>query len=128
MLENSKIFVIEDNSFYQKLLKTILEKDHHHVISLDGTEDIIAALKEHNPFLIITDMHLAENVQGIHLIRSIRATELYKKIPIIAISAHMHKIKHLELEENFACHILNKPIDIVHLMSIVKKIKDTESE
>jgi DNA-binding response OmpR family regulator len=115
------VIVIEDNLFYQKLLKTILEQAFFKVILLDGSEDILSIVYEHDPFCLIVDMNLKDNIEGLSIIKHVREDIEYRNVPIISISAHMTKIKQLMLED-LSCYYLAKPIEIEKLTSLITQL------
>ena len=112
------LLVIDDTLFYQKLLQSVSEKFGYNVICSDGSDNIMSMIEKYNPLLVIIDMHLKSGIQGIDIIRYIRAKGKYDEIKIIAISAHVTKLKEVELEE-LSCISLSKPLEMNKLYELI---------
>ncbi len=82
-----KVLVIEDNETNLYLMRTILQKLGHHVIEArDGFSGVDLAQAE-IPDLILMDIQLP-GLDGYGATKKIRAIEVTKEIPIIAITSY----------------------------------------
>jgi len=80
-----KILFIEDESTLQKTLGTVLTKEGYQVVSaLDGEIGFRMAKKE-KPDLILLDLILPK-MNGFDVLKSIKAEETIKEIPIIVLT------------------------------------------
>jgi len=80
-----KILFIEDESTLQKTLGTVLTKEGYQVVSaLDGEIGFRMAKKE-KPDLILLDLILPK-MDGFDVLKSIKAEETIKEIPIIVLT------------------------------------------
>ena len=84
----NKILIIEDEEALAKALKESLVENGFEVeIAEDGEEGIkkIMSLK---PDLVLLDLSLEGNEDGLDLVRWMRKSENWKKTPVIATTAH----------------------------------------
>jgi CheY-like chemotaxis protein len=83
----TKILYVEDNEDNIYMLKSRLERrDFHVVVAMDGEQAVEMAVAE-KPSLIIMDLSLP-NVDGWEATRRLKANEMTRDIPVIALSAH----------------------------------------
>lgn len=81
-----KIMIVEDDPTSVKLLKILLEEVHGYEVSIArrGLE-VLSLATMTPPDLFLVDYHLMD-MDGITLIKSLRATELFAKTPIVMAS------------------------------------------
>ena len=81
-----KILVVEDDPDARRLIESILKLSHLNVIlAADGQEGLEQAKKE-SPDLIITDIAMPR-LNGLGLIRALRALPEFKTRPILAVTS-----------------------------------------
>ena len=81
-----KILVVEDDPDARNLIESILKLSHLDVVlAADGQEGLEQAKKE-SPDLIITDIAMPR-LNGLGLIRALRAIPEFKKRPILAVTS-----------------------------------------
>lgn len=115
---NYLIYSVEDDKNISHLLNVVLTKQGYQVESFGDGESFLARFKEKKPNLILLDMMLP-NIQGSDILRLIRSDEENDDIQIIIISAKnllMDKVDGLDLG---ADDYIEKPFDILELMSRV---------
>ena len=61
---NNKLLIVDDEEFVLCQFKSFLERKGYVVFTASKGEDGISLLKEHDPDLMILDLHLAEGIQG----------------------------------------------------------------
>ncbi|MFE3867913.1 response regulator [Flavobacterium sp. LS2P90] len=65
---NKKILVVEDESLITLDIKLIFEKEGYEVITnIKTVENAIASIIEHNPILVLIDINLNQNKDGVDL-------------------------------------------------------------
>lgn len=118
------ILYIEDNEDNADLVKAIAESEGYSVlIALGGQEGIDIAI-EHLPDLIICDYHLPY-MNGHEVIRTLRANDKTKAIPIMMLTADLYSYPQsvdLEIDD-----YLNKPIRRNMFMNRVNRILNPDS-
>jgi len=115
---SAKILVVDDIETNLKVAKGLMQPYQMKIDSrLSGAESI-EAVKENNYDLVFMD-HMMPEMDGIEATKRIR--EFDTKLPIIALTANaVSGTKEMFLANGFN-DFLSKPIDIVHLNSILEK-------
>lgn len=117
-----KVLVVEDEIILQELYKVILAKSGHEVCDACETEqDAIHLASSHNYDLIILDIYLLNDGNGINAAELIRE---FSSVPILFISANQDvslkeragKVKNSEY--------LTKPVSPLILRAVIKKYSD----
>ena len=70
-MSNLKVMLAEDDQTMINLLKTLLKMEGFEVIVLDADEDIVKAVSEDCPDVLLMDVHLL-NQNGLEILDSIR--------------------------------------------------------
>jgi len=114
------ILIAEDDTDTRALLSVLLEREGFQVmVARDGAAALrILALLQ--PDLIIADL-LMPQVNGLELIRSVRAMPECATIPIIVFSAYTDGYLQ-EMKEAGATAILRKPHDFFHLSETITEV------
>lgn len=81
------------------------------IVARTGPEALELATKEH-PGLILMDINLPR-LDGLEVIRRLRAIDQFVDLPIVVITALSGDIE--RVRQSGASHLLNKPIDLVEL-------------
>lgn len=84
----SKILIIEDHSDTREVLRLLLELDGYEIAEAHTGEEGIAMAKEDVPNLILMDISLAGEINGLEATKRLRADEKFDKTVIIALTAH----------------------------------------
>ena len=126
-ISGSSILLVEDNEINQQIAKEFLEKAGLEVEVADNGIKAIEALDKKDYDLILMDIQMPE-MDGIEATKRIRSIDKYKKIPIVAMTAHaMSGDREKSLNAGMDDHI-NKPIVPETLYSsLLKWIPDTKS-
>ena len=80
------ILVVDDLPASRRLLVAFLGEDHHIVEAMDGPECLEKVASE-RPDIVLLDLSLPK-MDGIEVIRRLRADEELSSIPIFALTAH----------------------------------------
>jgi two-component system alkaline phosphatase synthesis response regulator PhoP len=115
---NYLIYSVEDDKNIAHLLKVALTKQGYTVESFYDGESFIERFHQQKPNLILLDMMLP-NIQGDEILKMIRDDDENDDIQIIIVSANrmvMDKVDGLDLG---ADDYIEKPFDILELMSRV---------
>jgi len=105
-----KILVIEDNDRNRKLVKILLEANKYEVIEARTGEESLKYLQNDKPDLILLDIQLP-NMDGLTLVKILRADEGTKDIPIIAVTAYAMKGDKERMLDAGCDAYVSKPID-----------------
>jgi CheY-like chemotaxis protein len=104
-----KILIVEDVEFNRDLVVQLLEDDYEILTAADGEEGLRLAERE-RPDLILMDLSLPV-IDGWEATRRLKASEVLKNIPIIALSAHAMKGDEQKARECGCDDYLTKPLD-----------------
>jgi len=115
-----KILIVEDEAIIAQFLKMELEDEGFEVCKFvpSGEEAIIEAQKL-NPDLILMDIHLSEEIDGIEA--ALKIIE-YKSIPIIFMTGYSESNIFIRAQEVNPAAYLHKPIEIYNLKPIIDSI------
>ena len=101
------ILVVEDNRELLHFLHDVLIDDYNVTLAADGATALQAAL-QCTPDLVITDLMMPE-VDGVQLIRALRATAQFQQMPAIVLTARADDALRENLLEEFVQDYLTKP-------------------
>lgn len=123
--ELPRILVVEDEVVHQKYIRYILKDDYELTFTENGKTAI--ELTGKNEFqLIIMDINLGKEMNGMEAVEKIRQQRGYEKIPVIAATANVMKgHKELFLSRGFT-HYLAKPYSSKDLKEMVDGIMQAE--
>jgi two-component system, chemotaxis family, chemotaxis protein CheY len=115
------ILIVDDSASIREVVKFTLENAGFEVlVGIDG-EDAQKFLDGRQIHLLITDLHMP-NKNGIELIKDVRATENYKRIPILFLTTESQKEKKLEAKDAGATGWLIKPFVPQKLLAAINKV------
>lgn len=83
----SKILVIEDDFMFRRLLCKLIENAGHEVIEAENGMAGLEAIERESPCLVVTDMEMP-NMTGFDLLRTLRADDKTRELPVVVVSAH----------------------------------------
>ncbi|NOX86303.1 MAG: PAS domain-containing protein [Chlorobi bacterium] len=85
--EKHRILVVEDELSSQKLIVAFLKEDYDVSIAV-SVQEAKQQLKEHRVHLVLLDLSLEGRENGLDLVNWMRKTKTWKRIPVIATTAH----------------------------------------
>ena len=115
------IYCVEDDRGIRELMTYTLNVSGFKAKGLKDSEELFVALKEEIPELITLDIMLP-NKDGIEILKTLKASDSYKNIPIIMASAkgeEYDKITGLDLG---ADDYLVKPFGMMEMVSRIKAV------
>jgi two-component system, cell cycle response regulator DivK len=120
-MNQKKLFlVVEDFEDSRFMLRKLLEMSGYRVLEAsDGEEAVELALKA-RPAVILMDLSLPK-LDGLAATRRIRRHKGFKKVPIIAVSAHESPESRDEALAAGCSEYMAKPIDFDQLNSLVNR-------
>jgi two-component system, cell cycle response regulator DivK len=110
-----KILIVEDNEMSRDMLLRRLSKAGFDVISAENGQEALERVEKDQPHLILMDMNLPV-MDGWEATRRLKASELTKQIPVIALTAHA-MVEDLRSTLQAGCDdYVTKPIDFSRLL------------
>ncbi len=114
------IYVVEDEASIRELESYALEKNGYNVECFESSRDFYKAMMITVPDLILLDIMLPGDDDGLAILQKLRAAPATAKIPIIIISAkttELDRVKGLDMgADDYMC----KPFSVMEMVSRVK--------
>ena len=89
-MSDKNVMVVEDNEKNRKLMRVVLKAKGYNIIEASTGEEALNLLKNQKPDIILMDIQLP-GIDGLTLIKQIKASVVTKDIPIIAVTAYAMK-------------------------------------
>ena len=112
------ILLVEDKDSLRAMLKLALESQGHHVIEARDEPEAVAALKDFEPSLVLSDLRLPKG-DGMGVLRAVK--DLDAELPVIVMTAHGSIQDAVEAMKKGALDFLAKPVDPDHLLLLVSR-------
>ena len=84
----AKILLVEDEPDTRELVRLTLELDGHEVLEAATAEEAIAKACVGRPGLILMDLSLGGQFDGLEATKRLRADPSFDEVPIVALTAH----------------------------------------
>lgn len=117
-VEPYRVLVLDDSRAQAKFMETVLKKAGLTAHIITDPMQIIVALEEFNPEIIILDMYMP-GCTGMEIARVIRQQDRFHSVPIIYLSAEDDVTKQLHAMSLGGDDFLTKPIDPKHLIATI---------
>lgn len=115
------ILIVDDSESIREVVSFTLENEGHNVmVASDGT-DALKFLDGRKIDLIITDLHMPQ-MNGIELIKKVRKTEDYKRIPILFLTTESQRDRKMEAKAAGATGWIIKPFVPAKLIAALNKV------
>lgn len=126
-MEKKIILIVDDDQDLVRSYQLILEHENFEVQTAPNSKEGIVKLTSKMPDLIILDIMMDSTLEGYRMLNTLKNNDIYKKIPVIMISAMKDAIgvnfrsavEDAELLPNVV--FLDKPIEPSVLIDEVKK-------
>lgn len=115
------ILIVDDSDSIREVVSFTLESAGHQVMKAVDGQDALKFLNGTNIDLIITDLHMP-NMDGIELIRAVRADDKYKFTPILFLTTESQTDKKLQAKEAGATGWIVKPFVPEKLLAAISKV------
>lgn len=115
-----KILIVDDSVSMRQMTSIILKNAGYTVEQAVDGEEGLSKISE-DVSLIITDYNMP-GMNGIELIRQIRAGSTNKAVPILMLTTESEEAKKTEGREAGATAWLTKPFDKEQLLGVIKKV------
>ncbi|MDX1818908.1 MAG: diguanylate cyclase [Marinobacter sp.] len=117
-VEPYRVLVLDDSRAQAKYMETVLRKAGMTAHIITDPMQIIHALEEFSPEIIILDMYMP-GCTGMEIARVIRQQDRFHSVPIIYLSAEEDVSKQLHAMSLGGDDFLTKPIDPKHLVATI---------
>lgn len=117
-----KILIVDDSDSIREIVSITLINEGYDVIkSVDGNDALNKLETVNDLDLVITDLHMP-NLDGIGLIKKLRASDKFNRIPILFLTTETQMNKKIEAKEAGATGWIIKPFMPAKLIIAVKKV------
>ena len=127
---NEKILIVDDEPNILELLEFNLTKEGFDVVRADTGEMAVRLLEDEKPGLVLLDQMLP-GIDGLGVLKKIRATDDYADIPVIMVTAKSEEIDKIIGLELGADDYVTKPFSVRELVARVKahlrRVKRTDT-
>lgn len=118
----AKIMLIEDAPDTRDLVKNILEMFDHRVEIAETGEDGLSKIKEITPDVVLVDVSLPGKLNGLDVVRELRADSAFDKTPLLALTAHVLAAdREQALEAGCDDHITKPIVDLEEFAETVSR-------
>ncbi len=115
------ILAVDDSASIRLMLSFTLKENGYRVIEAQDGRDGLAKLKDEAVDMVITDLNMP-NLDGIGLIRGIRANPSSKFTPVIMLTTESQDARKHEARAAGATAWITKPFRPEQLMTVVRKV------
>ncbi|MEM7244447.1 MAG: response regulator [Acidobacteriota bacterium] len=106
----SRILLVEDNEVNTRLFDMLLSKTGHEVVEAQTAESGLEMAEAVSPDLIIMDLQLPGEMDGLAAIRELRKRPHFATTPILVVTAHaLPEIKRAAIQAG-CTDLLTKPV------------------
>jgi two-component system chemotaxis response regulator CheY len=119
-MEKTILIVDDSRSIRQMVSFTLKDAGYNVVEAVDG-HDALAKFDELPIHMMITDLHMPK-LDGIDLIRMVRANPSYKYIPIVMLTTESQEEKKQEGKSAGATGWIVKPFKPEQLVAVLRKV------
>ena len=118
------ILIVDDSKTSRMMIRRCLEVagygEAEYIEASNGIE-ALAQIKTSKVDIIFTDLNMPE-MDGEHLLRHVKSSKRFYKIPVIVISSKTNISTESQLLKDGAAVVLNKPITPILLTDIINSI------
>ena len=115
------ILVVDDSASMRQMVEFTLKEAGHRVTVAEDGQIALGLAKGMTSDLVITDVNMP-NMDGIALIRELRALPAYKFTPILTLTTESTTEKKMEGKDAGATGWIVKPFNPEQMMAVIKKV------
>jgi len=117
--EKYKILIVDDNNDVRRLVKKVLEMSGHIVLEATMGREALEIVEEELPDLILMDIRLPGELNGLETTRRIKEDPALARVPIVALTASVLEQDRMQALAAGCSGFIGKPIDITDLPGMV---------
>lgn len=116
-----KILVVDDSAVVRQVEEDVLKAAGYDVVAATGGTDAISKMETATFNLILTDLNMPD-LDGIALIKRIRASSHHRYAPVVMITTESRDTKKNEGKSAGAAGWIVKPFTPDQLVSVVRRV------
>jgi two-component system chemotaxis response regulator CheY len=118
---SKRIMTVDDSASVRQMVTFTLKGAGYEVVEATDGKDALSKLQTNPVHMVITDLNMP-NLDGIGLIKGVRANAAYKFIPIIMLTTESQDTKKQEGKSAGATGWIVKPFKPEQLITVIKKV------
>lgn len=115
---SKKVLIAEDDKAILEVVKIILQDGGYEVIAIEDGEQVLPAIQQHQPHIVLLDIWMAGSDGG-EIAKNVKKNEKTKHIPIVMVSANNET--EVIAKQVGANDFLQKPFNIDDLLQVIQK-------
>lgn len=115
---NTEIWIVDDDASIRWVLERALQQSGWQVRSFAAADECLAALAQHAPDVVITDIRM-KGQDGLALLQQLHRQQLH--LPVIMMTAHSDLDTAVAAYESGAFEYLPKPFDVDEVVALVAR-------
>ncbi|MBF0536891.1 MAG: response regulator [Nitrospirae bacterium] len=115
------IMTVDDSASIRQMVSFTLKGAGYTVVEAVDGKDALAKLDKTQVHMVITDLNMP-NLDGIGLIRAVRAKPAFKFIPIVMLTTESQDTRKQEGKSAGATGWIVKPFKPEQLLAVIKKV------
>ena len=120
-----KILAVDDEKHIVRLVEVNLQRAGYEVITAYDGREALEKVKSESPDLIVLDV-MMPYMDGFEVLRTLKADETYKDIPVIMLTAKAQDADVFRGWQSGVDCYLTKPFNPMELLTFVKRIFDSQ--
>ena len=116
-----RIMTVDDSSSVRQMVSFTLKQAGYEVVEAVDGKDALAKLEASGVDMVLTDLNMP-NVDGIGVIKGVRAHPAYRFIPVVMLTTESQESRKLEGRQAGATGWIVKPFKPEQLLAVVKKV------
>jgi two-component system, chemotaxis family, chemotaxis protein CheY len=116
-----RILTADDSASVRQMVSFTIKNAGYEVVEAVDGKDALSKLNGSPIHMVVTDLNMP-NLDGIGLIKGIRANPAYKFIPVILLTTESQESKKLEGKQAGATGWIVKPFKPEQLIAVIKKV------
>jgi CheY-like chemotaxis protein len=122
-MSERKVLVVEDNDMNMQLVEFLLEEGGFDIVKATSGEEALAITRDAShvaPDLILMDIHLP-GVDGLSVVRAMKAEPRTSGVPILALTAHAMRGDRDRFLQAGCDGYISKPIDVKTFIDSIRQ-------
>lgn len=113
------IMIVDDDPVFCSIVRELLKRSGFRVLVAHSVDEALGQLEYRLPDMILTDVMMPE-VDGLQLVRRLRACPEWARIPTVVVSARVMEDEQVAAREAGADGFLAKPFSLQRLRSTIE--------
>lgn len=128
MRRNDSLLIVDDNPNVRWLLRTTFKTSHFQIFEAENAKDALEIAIREKPSVILLDIMLPEEPDGLQVCQVIKATEELKQICVILVSARGDPLDYQQGKAAGADFYINKPFSPIKLIELIESYQSFNSD